>query len=1180
MKRRLQPLLDKVANNGPFCTDPDATVTIHIDPSDYNKLHVRQYHIPHSLMHIVHETLTRWREQGKVKLAPPGTQFNQPLLVAPKFDKEGRVSGVRVVLDARRLNKLMRNDDRFQLSHIPDVLERFRGNSLFGEFDLSEAYFQFPVAEESQKYLAFTIDNQQYMFTAAAFGIKHLPSHFQRFMAKLFHDMPFVFPYIDNLPFASKNWEEHEMHARMILERLDSVGLKIKASATDFGHSQIRILGHLIDADGIHIDPDKKQAILDWPQPRSGAEMAAFLGLAGYLSDHIRHYADIAAPLIALKKQQEIEWTPNLVDHFNLLKRAFATAPFLKYPDLNKRFVIAHDASLYGVGGVLYQPDDDNDSITPYNIVDLCSKKLNDVQTRYPVYKKELWGLIYCLRRFHSYIYLRSDTVVYTDHKPLIHILNQEQLSVALQQWLDVLLNYNLKIKYRPGILHVVPDALSRMYLSAYEDSSVAWGTKSTIDFVRESFRNDSPSDTLCEQSLIDAAPKTTTKRRHRIVTVKRATSSALSSTSSTTPSVVNNAMRVEIDNDKADDDDNAPAVLVHEDDYYQYGQSLNVVERIDEDTICEWNVADEYGQMVNAVSTRAHAYEQSVANRQRSEAAQHNKRMLTNAPPLRDSDIVPAATSTAPSSSTTNNGYHHAPTTTTTQSQSTTTASAPPAATSPTILTAEERLALAHEKRGRVVPPQNEWKAIIQRAHSFGHFGVTAIYRSILNDGYWWSGMRQHIQKVVDDCHQCRQYNIQKRGYHPARSVHASQPGDHFIIDLMEVARSTDGRTHMLVVVDAFTGFIFIRALEDKDATTIARHLWEVISIVGPPKVVQSDQGSEFVNGIIAALTQLMGVEHGTITPYHPAADARVERPIQVIRNTINKMLEGDYRHWPLYVSFVQLAYNVKISEITGSSPFSLLFGRQFNKFIDYTGVQIKHIDLNDWKRHQQDIMSLVYPAVELHARRARHAYIEQLDKARQRVLQHSLPVGTKVYINNPTYLGREHTRPKDAPRYVGPYFIVKRVNNGPYILRDQDGHEYERRVPIDQIQFRKLPPSLEQDTREWEVEKILEHRGTGDNTEYKVKWKGFPLSQSTWVNKRDLNAPALIRKWHRQRALQHQAHNVSSVDAHELILSTDINNAPEVLGIKSTPSSSSSSSSSSTSSSPSVHVSFIHLI
>ena len=227
------------------------------------------------------------------------------------------------------------------------------------------------------------------------YGIKHIPSHFQRYMNSLFHDMPFVFPYLDNITFASKDWEEHEKHARLIIERLNSVNLKLNPKdGIVIGQAQIRILGHLITKDGVCMDPAKQALLMKWEPPTTGAGLASFLGLGTYVRDHIRHYADITAPLETEKARTKckapIIWTPQLREAFTLTKIAISRAPFLKFPDFNKRFVAAMDASHLGIGAVLYQPNDENDTITANNMVMICSKKLTPTQQRYPVYKIEL----------------------------------------------------------------------------------------------------------------------------------------------------------------------------------------------------------------------------------------------------------------------------------------------------------------------------------------------------------------------------------------------------------------------------------------------------------------------------------------------------------------------------------------------------------------------------------------------------------------------------------------------------------------------------------------------------------------------------------------------------------------------------------------------------------------------
>ena len=108
------------------------------------------------------------------------------------------------------------------------------------------------------------------------------------------------------------------------------------------------------------------------------------------------------------------------MSHYELLKQAIAKAPFLKMPDYSIPFYIATDASNTGVGGVLYQPTEaDKGDITPNNIVAICSKKLSSSQCNYSAYKKELYGIVYCLKSFHSYVWGRTDLVLVTDHRPL-----------------------------------------------------------------------------------------------------------------------------------------------------------------------------------------------------------------------------------------------------------------------------------------------------------------------------------------------------------------------------------------------------------------------------------------------------------------------------------------------------------------------------------------------------------------------------------------------------------------------------------------------------------------------------------------------------------------------------------------------------------------------------------------
>jgi hypothetical protein len=195
-----------------------------------------------------------------------------------------------------------------------------------------------------------------------------------------------------------------------------------------------------------------------------------------FVRPNIRHCSEITASLEDVKNTDgEIEWTYRMISDFNILKQAVSTAPKLAYPDYNKPFHIATDASNVGVGGVLYQPNEYGGDITPDNIVSIVSKKLSGSQLNYPAYKKELLAIVYCLRQFHQYVWGQPEVIIFTDHKPLTHLFEQRQLSPAVQQWLDVLLDYQFELHYREGKLNILPDHLSRLYCTEYNDSC-AWG--------------------------------------------------------------------------------------------------------------------------------------------------------------------------------------------------------------------------------------------------------------------------------------------------------------------------------------------------------------------------------------------------------------------------------------------------------------------------------------------------------------------------------------------------------------------------------------------------------------------------------------------------------------------------------------------------------------------------------
>ena len=665
-----------------------------------------------------------------------------------------------------------------------------------------------------------------------------------------------------------------------------------------------------------------------------------------------------------------------------------------------------------------------------------------------------------------------------------------------MQQWLDVILGYDLTIKYRPGILHIIPDALSRMYMHSYKDNEAVWGTHTNIHFIESSYKSLSPSDFLCQQSISQVKPPTNIKKRYIDDNEsgegdQRQISTQIQNHSNT--SSINLVMSI----------DNPPSLYQYDnnDDYYEFhdNNNENNQEEYDED---EYYLSNQYGSLCYASSypymkspTPITSYDTPYSYIIQEEKNNENNNNNMNI----EQDISKSSSSSKEETNNNNNDNNK--------------------------LTNEERLLLALDRRGVKFTPEDKREEILNRVHLMGHQGIRAMYKMTQQLGYWWPNLYQDIEKIVKNCDSCLKYTIGKHGYHPHQPVTAILPGDHYIMDIMELPESSDGLTHLLVIVDVFTGFIMLRVLLDLETETIARAIWDILCTIGPCKILQHDQAPQFMNNIMKALLNLTGIENRVISAYHPQGDGKVERSIQTIRDILNKSLKGTHELWPLFIPFTQLSYNYRIAELTGSSPFSLMFGRNINELIDYTNYPINnHIDLNNWKQHQLQLISIIFPATTLRSKRIQQKHIDMFNKYRKAILARELPPGSQVMIKDPEYIKNPSSRPKDEARYIGPYYVHHRSIHGPYHLVDRAGVTYERPVHIDQMKviYRKDVRNPEDENNIYQMDYIVKDRinHQTNKKQYLIKWTGYSHKDNTWEDAENITDRKTIKKYERKKA------------------------------------------------------------
>ncbi|GJU51499.1 putative reverse transcriptase domain-containing protein [Tanacetum coccineum] len=217
-------------------------------------------------------------------------------------------------------------ENRYLPSHrkliprIDDLFDQLQGSSVYSKIDLRSGYHQLRVREEDIPKTAFRTRYDHYEFQVMPFGLTNTPAVFMDLMNRVCKPYldKFVIVFIDDILIYSKNKQEHEEHLKLILELLKKEELYAKFSKCEFWIPKVQFLGHVIDSQGIHVDPAKIESIKDWASPKSPTEIRQFLGLAGYYRRFIEGFSKIAKPMTKLtQKKVKFEWGDKQETAFN-----------------------------------------------------------------------------------------------------------------------------------------------------------------------------------------------------------------------------------------------------------------------------------------------------------------------------------------------------------------------------------------------------------------------------------------------------------------------------------------------------------------------------------------------------------------------------------------------------------------------------------------------------------------------------------------------------------------------------------------------------------------------------------------------------------------------------------------------------------------------------------------------
>ena len=455
------------------CSHPMSTVRVDVPPGQKPIYIFPRRRVDQHKTQAVTDQVAAWLADGVIERCRAASPWNSAMVVVPKKDSKGVVTGMRVCIDPRHINALT-PDDQHPLPNIMEYLDDASGAAVISTLDLRTSFHQFNVLAEHRDILAFTWAGIQYRFRRGPFGLKALAGQFQRVMHSIFSDLPYVRVYIDDLAVFSADVQEHADHLAEVIRRLTASNLRLRPEKCHFFRACVDYLGHVVSRAGIRPAPSKVADLREVPPPSTGKQMQAFLGLVNYLRHFIPCLATMAAPLDELRNAKSIDvddinvWTPQCQDAFLSIKDAVASAPTLCKPDWREPFLVATDASAVGLGCVLFQG-----SREAPRYICCASRSLTASERNYAATKKELLAIVFSLRKLRFYLAGRRFHL-YTDHKALSFMFTQKGLNPMLERWLDELLEFDFSVEHLPGVLNVLPDHLSRLYSIASSEDFAA----------------------------------------------------------------------------------------------------------------------------------------------------------------------------------------------------------------------------------------------------------------------------------------------------------------------------------------------------------------------------------------------------------------------------------------------------------------------------------------------------------------------------------------------------------------------------------------------------------------------------------------------------------------------------------------------------------------------------------